>query len=204
MAEKDTKPEKSEMLTDRTDYLTSGVHIGMKMCTKYMKRFIYKVRDDGLVVFNIQKVDDRIKTASEFLSRFEKIMVISRKKNGLTAVEKFSEVIGGKSVAGRFSPGTLTNPSFKEFYEPEVVFVVDPMIDNQAVEEAKKKRIPVVALSDTFNDAVDVDLIIPINNNGKKSLALVFMLLAREILKKRKKMKKNEEFEYDIKDFGGE
>ena len=194
----------NQMLVDRTDYLTSGVHIGMKTCTKYMRQFIYKIRDDGLAVFNIQKVDERIKIAAGFLSKFEKILAVSRKGNGVLPVRKFAEVVGGKAVTGRFPPGTLTNPSFREFYDPDVVLVVDPLIDRQVISEAKKKRIPVVALCDTFNDGSDVDFMIPANNNGKKSLALIFWILAREILKNRKKIKDNKEFKYAVKDFGGE
>jgi small subunit ribosomal protein S2 len=193
-----------EMLVDRSEYLTSGVHIGMKTCTKYMKKFVYKIRDDGLAVFNVQKVDTRIKVASNFLSKFERVMAVSRKANGMQAIKKFAEVVEGKAIMGRFPPGTLTNPSFKEFYEPDVLVVVDPLIDSQAVTEAKKKRIPVVALCDTFNDVNDVDVVIPANNNGKKSLALIFWILAREVLKQRKKIKTKKDFEYTIKEFGGE
>ncbi len=193
-----------QMLVDRTEYLTSGVHIGMKTCTKYMKQFIYKIRDDGLAVFNIQKVDGRIRLAAEFLSKFEDILAVSRKGNGVLPVRKFAETVGGKAVTGRFPPGTLTNPSFREFYEPDVVVVVDPLIDRQVIMETKKKRIPVVALCDTFNECDDVDLVIPANNNGKKSLALIFWILAREMLKKRKKIKENKEFKHTLKDFGSE
>ncbi len=193
-----------QMLVDRTEYLTSGVHIGMKTCTKYMKQFIYKIRDDGLAVFNIQRVDERIKLAGEFLSKFDDVLAVSRKGNGVIPIKKFAEVVGGKAVTGRFPPGTLTNPSFREFYEPDVVVVVDPLIDRQVILEAKKKRIPVVALCDTFNDGSDVDFVIPANNNGKKSLALIFWILAREILKNNKKIKDNKEFKHTIKDFGGE
>jgi small subunit ribosomal protein S2 len=194
----------AKMLVDRTDYLTSGVHIGMKTCTKYMKQFVYKIRDDGLAVFNIQKVDERIKVASEFLSRFENIMAVSRKGNGVLPVKKFIEIVEGKAVTGRFPPGTLTNPSFRDFYEPDVLVVVDPLIDKQVIVEAKKKRIPVVALCDTFNEGSDVDLVIPANNNGKKSLALIFWILARELLKSKKKIKKDDEFKHDVKEFLGE
>ncbi len=190
------------MLVDKTEYLTAGVHIGMKSCTKHMKQFVYKIRDDGLSVFNIQKVDQRIKTAADFLSKFNKVMIVSRKANGIEAITKFAEVVGGKAMPGRFPPGTLTNPSFKDFFEPDVVFVVDPLIDKQAVEEAKKKRIPIVALCDTFNEVSDVDLVIPINNNGKKSLALVFWILAREIVKNKGELKKDKDFKATVKDFG--
>lgn len=190
------------MLVDKTEYLTAGVHIGMKSCTKYMKNFVYKIRDDGLSVFNIQKVDQRIKTAADFLSKFNKIMVVSRKANGIEAITKFAEVVSGKAMPKRFPPGTLTNPSFKDFYEPDVVFVVDPLIDRQAVEEAKKKRIPIVALCDTFNEVSDIDLVIPINNNGRKSLALVFWIITREILKNRGELKKDKDFKATVKDFG--
>lgn len=194
----------SQMLVDRTEYLTSGVHIGMKTCTKYMKQFVYKVRDDGLAVFNIQMVDDRIKTAANFLSKFDNIMVVSRKGNGVIPIKKFADVLKGKAIAGRFPPGTLTNPSFRDFYEPDVIFVVDPLIDQQAISEAKRKRIPVVALCDTFNEASDVDVIIPANNNGKKSLALICWIMTREILKNKKKIKDNSEFKHTLQDFGSE
>ncbi len=194
----------SQMLVDRTEYLTSGVHIGMKTCTKFMKQFIYKIREDGLAVFNIQKVDERIKTAAQFLSGFENVMAVSRKGNGILPVKKFTESVGGKAVPGRFPPGMLTNPSYRDFYEPDVIFVIDPLIDRQAVEEAKKKRVPVVALCDTFNEASDVDIVIPSNNNGKKSIALICWILAREIMKNRKKISENNEFKPTLKDFGSE
>jgi len=195
---------KEDMLVNKTEYLTAGVHIGMKSCTPYMKQFVYKIRDDGLAVFNLQKVDKRIRIASDFLSRFKKILVVSRKDNGTKAIEAFAEATGTKAVPGRFSPGTLTNPSYREFYEPDVVLVVDPLVDEQAIKEARKRRIPVVALCDTFNISRDIDLCIPCNNNGKKSIALIFWLLAREILKKRGEIKKGSDLKYTLKDCGSE
>jgi len=190
------------MLVDKTEYLTAGIHIGMKTCTPYMKQFVYKVRDDGLSVFNLQAVDDRIKIAADFLANFSNILVVSRKDAATKAISSFSDLVGGKAIPGRFSPGTLTNPSYKGFYEPDVIFVIDPLIDEQVMKEAKKKKIPIVALADTFNEVKDLDYIIPMNNNGKKSLALVFWILSREILKKRGKLKKDSDFKHEIKEFG--
>ena len=128
-------------------------------------------------------------------------MVVCRKTNGFKPIEKFAEVVGGKALKGRFLPGVLTNPNFKEYYEPDVMIITDPIADKQALNEAIKKRIPIVALCDTYNTFDYVDLVIPTNNKGKKALGLIYYLLAREILKERKEIKKDEEFKYKPEDF---
>jgi small subunit ribosomal protein S2 len=195
---------KESMLVEKMEYLTAGIHIGMKTCTPYMKRFVYKIRDDGLSVFNLKMVDERIKIAADFISKFNKTLVVSRKENAGQAITKFAEQIGAKAIAGRFPPGTLTNPSYKDFYEPELIVIADSLVDDQVVREAKKKRIPIVALADTFNTVKDIDYIIPANNNGKKAIALIFWILTREILKNKEKIKSNEEFKLKVEDFGSE
>ena len=200
---RDMPETEDNMLVDKTEYLTAGIHIGMKSCTPFMRRFIYKVREDGVAVFNLKMLDERLLTAAKFISGFSKIMVVSRKEAAGKAVTVFAKVVGAKATAGRFPPGTLTNPSFKEFYEPDIVIVADPLVDDQAVKEAKKKRIPIVAICNTFNTARDIDLIIPMNNNGKKSLALAFWILSREMLKARGELKAGK-FKMKIEDFGGE
>ena len=45
---------KENMLTDTKLYLKSGIHIGTKFRTKYMAKFIYKTRPDGLSMLNLQ------------------------------------------------------------------------------------------------------------------------------------------------------
>ena len=132
------------------------------------------------------------------------MLVVSRKTNAAEAIRQFAKVVGCKHITGRFSPGTLTNPSYKDFFEPDVILIIDPLVDEQAVKEARKKRIPVVTMCDTFNEASDLDFLIPTNNNGKKAIALVLMLLAREMLKKRGDIKNDSEFKYTIADFGAE
>jgi len=51
------------------------------------------------------------------------------------------------------------------------------------VREASMIGIPVVALCDTDNLFQDIDLVIPTNNKGRRALAMVFWLLAREFLR---------------------
>jgi len=182
-------------------FLSAGMHIGMKQQTKQMKRFVYKTRDDGLAVLDLQTIEKRIQLAGKFLSRFKRIMVVSRKTVGWKPVIKFAEAVEGKAVTGRFLPGIITNPSFREYYEPEVIVITDPLIDSQAVEESVKMRIPIVALCDTSNETGSIDLIIPVNNKGRKAIATVYWLLAREVLKNRGIIKDEKEFKYNPEDF---
>jgi len=191
-------------MVEKTDYMTAGIYIGMKTCTPYMKRFVYKIREDGLAMFNLKKIDDRLKAIADFLTGYKKVLIVSRKENGRKAIEAFAEATGARAISGRFHPGTLTNPAYREFFEPDIVFVVDPLIDEQAIKEARKKRIPIISMCNTFNSARNVDLVLPINNNGKKSLALAFWIMAREMQKKQGKIKKDAEFKYTLKDFGDE
>lgn len=191
----------TKLLIPRQQYLASGIHIGTKQKTKQMKEFIYKVRSDGLTVLNLRKLDERIRIAAKFLARSEKVLVVSRKAVASKIIKKFAEVVNAKAVVGRFMPGTLTNPSYKDYFEADVVLIVDPLVDHQALKEAVKARVPIVAVCDTFNETRDVDLIIPANNIGKKALATLFWLLAREILKERGVIKSYSDFKYKVEDF---
>lgn len=187
----------------KEEYLASGIHIGMKQKTDQMKEFIYKIREDGLAVLNLSKIDERIKTVAKFLSRLENILVVTRKTIAFDSTKKFAEVINARVVTGRFMPGTLTNPTYKNFFEAQAIVVVDPLSDVQALQEAVKARVPVVAVCDTFNEVKDIDFIIPANNKGKRSIATIFWLLAREILKEKKQIESDKDFKYEIKDFEG-
>ncbi len=182
-------------------YLKAGAHIGLRSRTKDMRKFIFRIRQDGLSIIDASKIDERIKIAAKFIARFKKVMVVSRKPNGHKPVKMFAEIVGAKAITGRFLPGTLTNPNFEEYYEPEVVVVTDPIADRQAVKEAVKMHLPVVALCDTANTLRNVDLAIPCNNKGKRSLATVYYMLAKEVLKARGEIKADEEFKYTPEDF---
>ncbi len=174
-------------LTEIDDYLAAGIHIGTQQKTASMKRYIYKVRPDGLYVLDVKATDERIAIVAKFLAKFkpEKILVVSRRQYGQRPIEKFARLTGAKAIAGRFIPGTLTNPNLDSFIEPEVLIVTDPRSDEQAVKEAGAIGIPVVALCDTDNTASFVDIAIPTNNKGKKALNMIYWLLAREVLRAR-------------------
>ena len=181
----DTQP--GELLVPEDTYLTSGVHIGTQQKSASMRRFVYKIRYDGLYVLDIKETDRRIRLAAKFLARFppEQVLAVSQRQYGLKPVRVFAKAIGATSFSERFVPGCLTNPSLAEYIEPKVLVVTDPATDQQALSEAVSIGIPVVGICDVNNETRDVDLVIPANNKGRVALATVYWLLAREVLRAR-------------------
>ena len=190
MSEKEEEVETSveeELLLPQDTMLSAGIHIGTRMKTKDMNQFIYRVRADGLFVLDVKKTDERIRVAAKFLARFEpsKIATVAARLYGHSPVEKFCEVVGAVPIIGRFIPGLLSNPLYPNRIEPSVIMVSDPKADVQAVKEASAVGISVVALCSTDNDFSYVDLAIPTNNKGRRALAVIYWLLARQILRER-------------------
>jgi small subunit ribosomal protein S2 len=179
--------EATNLLVPNEEYLKAGIHIGTKFKTKYMENFIYKTRNDGLSVLNIQSIDERIRTAANMLSNYkpEDIIVVSRRENGWKAVRTFGKLTGARVFAGRYPPGILTNPQLKNFTEAKIMLVTDAWPDRNAVQDAIKVGIPVIALCDTNNQANNIDLVVPCNNKGKKSLGLFFFILTKLYTEKR-------------------
>ncbi|GAB3027523.1 30S ribosomal protein S2 [Natronobiforma cellulositropha] len=190
--------EEADLLIPVEDYLGAGVHIGTQQKTKDMERFIHRVRTDGLYVLDVSKTDGRIRTAADFLANYapEQILVTSSRQYGRFPAEKFAEAVGARARTGRFIPGTLTNPKYKGYIEPDVVVVTDPIGDAQAVKEAITVGIPVIAMCDSNNQTSNVDLVVPTNNKGRKALSVVYWLLANEVLDRR-----GAEPSYSLEDF---
>jgi small subunit ribosomal protein S2 len=198
-----SEAENIELLVPEDIYLTSGVHIGTQQKSADMKDFIYKVRQDGLYVLDVKKTDERIRAASKFLARFDprRVLVVSARQYGQRPARVFSKAIGAPAFAGRFVPGTLTNPSMKGFVEPEVIVVTDPSADKQALNEALNLGIPIVAMCDANNETRNVDLVIPTNNKGRRALACIYWVLTREVLTARGDLKDPADFKMEIEDF---
>lgn len=179
--------EEADLLIPVEDYLAAGIHIGTQQKTKSMERFIHRVRTDGLYVLDVSQTDERIRTAASFLANYEpeQILVASSRQYGRFPAEKFADAVGARARTGRFIPGTLTNPAYEGYIEPDVVVVTDPIGDSQAVKESITVGIPVIAMCDSNNTTSNVDLVVPTNNKGRKALSVVYWLLANETLDRR-------------------
>ncbi len=177
----------TELLVDRETYETHAVHIGTQQKSADMASFIQEVRSDGLYLLDIEITDSRIRSIANFLSRYEasNIMVVSARQYGQRPARKFAEAIGANAAVGRFIPGSLTNPSLRSYVEPDMLFVTDPAADQQALREAVNSGLPIVGICDANNNLRNVDLALPANNKGRRSLSLLYWILAREVLKVR-------------------
>jgi small subunit ribosomal protein S2 len=192
-----------ELLLPRDVLLSAGIHIGTRMKTKDMEQFIYRVRPDGLFVLDIKKTDERIRIAAKFLARFEpsRVAAAATRLYAQEPVRKFCELTGAIPVVGRFIPGLLSNPLYPSRIEPDVIVVSDPRADSQALKEAASVGIPVVALCSTDNDFSGVDLVIPTNNKGRRALAVIYWLLARQVLRERGELPPDKDPPLTIEDF---
>ena len=195
--------DRADLFVPLETYLSAGVHIGMTQRTKAMSKYIYKVRNDKLAFIDVRKIDEQIEMAAKLLAKYDAkdIIVVSRKKIGHKAVMQFAKILGSIAVPSRFMPGTLTNPYQKGYIEPKIMVVTDPFADKQAVVEAFNANIPIVAICDTYNSVQYIDLVCPLNNKGRKSVALFYWILAREVMKLQGKIKGDAEFKYTVEDF---
>ncbi len=192
-----------QLLADQNYYLEAGIHIATKVKSPGMIRFIYKIREDGLYLLDLKTIDSRIRVAARMIASYSKndIVVTASRIYAIVAAEKFAEIIGARFIKGRVTPGVFTNPNREDFMEPKLIVISDSRNEKQAINEASKVNMPIIALSDTDNSTKFIDLIIPSNNRGRKSLALLYYLLSREVLKQRGDIKGYEEFTHKPEEF---
>lgn len=192
--------EKSGMPVKQEVFLEAGVHIGTKIRTSDMREYIFKRRDDGLYILDLRKSSDKLMAAAKMIARYrpEEVSVVASRVYSGNPASRFAELTGVNIVKGRFVPGTMTNMNVAGFMEPKLVLVCDPKGEHEALVESAKNGVPVICLCDTDNETKFVDLVIPINNKGKRSLALIFYILSREVMMGQGKIKSYEEFPHDI------
>jgi small subunit ribosomal protein S2 len=203
MENEETAQPQQDLLVPEDTYLTSGVHIGTQQKSADMMQFVFKIRTDGLYVMDVRQTDQRIRVVSKFLARYpaEKILIVSARQYGQKPAKMFAKALGASIFAGRFVPGTMTNPNLPVYMEPEVLLVTDPAADQQALREALNIGVPIIGLCDANNETRNVDLVIPTNNKGRKALATIYWLLTRETLKARGDIKSDDEFAPKLDDF---
>src|SRR3989338_5025197 len=180
--------KKRETRVPLEDYVKTGIHLGTRVITPDMRKFVYRRRADSIGVLNTTLIDDQIKKAIEIVAKYspKEIILVCKREAGWKAAHLFSETTGIKVFTKKYPAGMMTNIKLETFYEPELVIVCDPWIDRNALEDAIKTNKKRIVLSDTNNFTKDANFVIPCNNKGAKSLGLVFYLIAKGYIEKRK------------------
>jgi len=179
------KEKSEELLVPMDDYVKAGISLGTKVITSFMKPYVYRRRPDGLATINTKVIDERLRMAINFLSKYspKDILVVCKRESGWKAVELFGKITGTRAFTKKYPLGIITNPKLPDFFEPSILLIVDPWLDKNPLKDASKLNIPVISLCDTNNITSFIDLIIPCNNKSNKSIGLVFRILAEEYMK---------------------
>jgi hypothetical protein len=101
-----------------------------------MERYVYRRRQDGIYVINLEKTYEKLQMAARLIVAIENpqdVVVQSARPYGQRAVFKFAQYLGCKSLAGRHTPGTFTNQTQKNFEEPRLLILTDPRTDHQPI-----------------------------------------------------------------------
>ncbi len=191
--------EKQGTLVKQERYLEAGIHIGTKMSTADMRKFVFKTRDDGLHILDLREIDGRLRKAAKMLAKYkpEDVLVVASRTYSGNAATKFAALTGVNLIRGRFVPGTMTNIVLKCFTEPKILFISDPKNEHEAISEASKMGVPVISLCDTDNETKFIDFVVPANNKGRKALALIFYILTRELMMSQGKITSYDQFQYE-------
>ena len=198
--EKKIISSKEETLIPLEDYIKCAVHLGTKVITPHMRKFVYKRRADGLAVINTIFIDKQLREAIDFIIKYdpEDIYLSCKREAGWEAARKFETATGIKVFTKKYSPGITTNLELDDFFESELTIICDPWIDKNALNDTAKLKKPIISLCDTNNYTANVTKIIPCNNKSAKSIGCILYILARDYNKAKGKL-----FDYNLEDFTG-
>jgi small subunit ribosomal protein S2 len=179
--------KREDMLIPLEDYVKSGIYIGTRVVTPQMKQYVYRRRADGLAIFNTDIIDEKLKEAIQFLSKFDpmEVILVCKRQVGWKKAEKFSEVTGIRAFTKKYPAGILTNPNLPNFFENELTIITDSWLDKNALNDTIKAGKRVLMVCDTNNFPKGTGQILIGNNKNSRSLGIIFYLLARGYLKAR-------------------
>ena len=176
---------------DIKNLIIAGCHLGGKKITKQMRKYVYTIRKDGIAIFDVNKIYEKIQVAARIIASVDpdSVISVSSREAGQRAVYKFSHFTKTQAVTGRWSPGMLTNQTTKKYVEPRLLIVSDPRTDYNAILESSYVNLPVIAICNSDNLLKYVDCAIPCNNRNNYSIAMIWYLLTKAVLE----IKKEEE-----------
>lgn len=201
IAEEKIAPKEAKLFFPLEDYVKAGIHLGTRVISGDMRKYVYRRRADGLAILNTNLIDKKLLEATELIAKYEpkEIILVCKREAGWKAAQKLAEATGIRTFTKKYPAGITTNSALQDFFEPSLVIISDPWLDKNALADAKNVHVPVVGLCDTNNLTAKIDYVIPCNNKSSKSLGIVFYIVAKEYCKKH-----SLPFNATLKDFAGD
>jgi len=185
--------------------IACSVHLGSENLDVGMSRYVYGRNENGVHIIDIRKTFEKLQLAARVIAAINNpkdVCVVGLAQTNSQvppysqrAVLKFAKYVGCRAIAGRFTPGTFTNQVQPNFLEPRLLIASDPLKDHQPILEASYVNMPVIAFCNTNSNLRNVDIAIPCNTSGKFSIALMYHMLAREVLRLHQKCPRNKDWE---------
>jgi len=179
------------------------VHLGSQNLDSAMKRYVFKRNETGVHIIDIRKTWEKLQLAARAIVAIENpkdVCAVALSSPSAVpfsqrAVLKLGSYLGCRTIAGRFTPGTFTNQQQSHYFEPRILIASDTRKDHQPIVEASYVNMPVIAFCNTDSSLRGIDIAIPCNTAGKYSIALMYWMLCREVLRLRDTVSRDKEWE---------
>ena len=176
--------------------LEAGVHFGhqTRRWNPKMAEYIYMERN-GIYIIDLQKTVKKLEEAYNFVrdlaANGQTVLFVGTKKQAAEAVKEEAARVGMYYVNARWLGGMLTNfktmrtridrlAQLKKMQE-DGTFDMLPKKEHNAVSEAKKLGIPIVAIGDTNCDPDEVEYVIPGNDDAIRAIRLIAATMANAV-----------------------
>lgn len=171
------------------EMLEAGVHFGHQTSrfNPKMAEYIHTERNNVHII-DLQKTEEKINEACHVVSKVAscggKVLFVGTKEQAKDSIKEEADRCGMQYVNNSWVEGTLVNIGNIQIIEclPDVLFVVDPETERNAIEEAHELGIPVVAIVDTNGNPEDVDYIIPGNDDAIRAIKFITGKIADAII----------------------
>ncbi len=206
--EEKTKGDFQMAVVSMKQLLEAGVHFGhqTRRWNPKMATYIYTERN-GIYIIDLQKTVKKLEEAYSFVRELaangENILFVGTKKQAQDAIKEEAERVGQYYVE---ADGTFAMLPKKEVIKhqgeiaklekylggvkemkklPGALFIVDPRKERNAIAEARKLHIPIVAIVDTNCDPDEVDYVIPGNDDAIRAIRLIAATMANAVVEGR-------------------